>query len=257
MSVCTITYNGKDFADFNVYIDGSKAFGSPEKDYEIIEIPGRNGGLSIFNNRFKDIEVSIPCYIRQNFVENYRHMMEYLNSVNGYQRFETSKEPEYFRRALFLGAVEPSPGQFNKTGRFTLNFRLNPQRWLKSSEEWIDLTDVPSYHFDNPTNMGAKPIFRFYENGTIYVSSVDSSSGEEVLTRTGEVTITNNVGKYVDIDCETFDCYSESGGVITNRNADVTFTIDPVINPGDNMITYYVVNPGAIILEIIPRFFMI
>lgn len=250
MSVCTITYNGKDFADFNVYIDGSKAFGSPEKDYEIIEIPGRNGGLSIFNNRFKDIEVSIPCYIRQNFVENYRHMMEYLNSVNGYQRFETSKEPEYFRRALFLGAVEPSPGQFNKTGRFTLNFRLNPQRWLKSAEDMIDITGI-DWNVDNPTNMASKPLFRFYGNGEIRV--VDPATDEYI----GKVTITNNSSGYVDIDCETFDCYSESGGVISNRNADVTFVVDPILQPGENRVVYSITNPGAIVLEVIPRFFMI
>ena len=252
-----ITFAGRSLSDFNTFMDQSKSFGSPEKDYEIISIPGRNGDLSIYNNRFKDITVSIPCFIRDNFLENYRALMQYLNSVDGYQRFETSKEPEYFRKALFLGSVEPATSAFNKSGKFTLNFRLNPQRWLKSAEDWVDLSSEDIYYFDNPTNMPAKPIFRFYENGNIYVSSVDSSSGTDVFTVTGEVKITNNVDKYVDIDCETFDCYSESGGVITNRNADVTFDVDPIVMPGKNLIVYHVTNPGEIILEIIPRFFMI
>lgn len=245
-----ITFAGRSLSDFNTFMDQSKSFGSPEKDYEIISIPGRNGDLSIYNNRFKDITVSIPCFIRDNFLENFRALTQYLNSVDGYQRFETSKEPDYFRKALFLGLVEPNTSAFNKSGKFTLNFRLNPQRWLKSAEDMIDITGI-DWNVNNPTNMPSKPLFRFYENGEIRV--VDPATDEYI----GKVTITNNVDKYVDIDCETFDCYSESGGVITNRNADVTFVIDPILQPGDNRVLYTVMNPGAIVLEIIPRFFMI
>ena len=100
--------------------------------------------------------------------------------------------------------------------------------------------------------MASKPLFRFWGNGTIYVSDPDT---DDVI---GQVTVTDNAyPSYVDIDCETFDCYSESGGVISNRNADVTFTIDPILKTGENRVTYYVVNPGTKILEMIPRFFMI
>ena len=245
-----ITFNGRSLSDFNTFMDQSKSFGSPEKDYEIISIPGRNGDLSIYNNRFKDITVSIPCFIRDNFLENYRALMQYLNSVDGYQRFETSKEPEYFRKALFLGSVEPTTSAFNKSGKFTLNFRLNPQRWLKSAEDMIDITGI-DWNVDNPTNMASKPLFRFYGNGEIRV--VDPATDEYI----GKVTITNNSSSYVDIDCETFDCYSESGGVISNRNADVTFVVDPILQPGENRVVYSITNPGAIVLEVIPRFFMI
>ena len=57
-----LTYNGRQFSEFNTFFDGSKAFGTPEKDYELVEIMGRNGNLSIYNDRFKDITLPFPCF---------------------------------------------------------------------------------------------------------------------------------------------------------------------------------------------------
>lgn len=243
----TLIYNGKSFADFETYTDFSQSFSTPEKDVEIISIPGRNGDLSIFNNRFMDQEISFPCYIRKDFIRNFRQLTQWLNSVNGYQRLETSKEPEYFRDALFLGAVEPTPGQFTKDGHFTIKFRMHPQRWLKSSLESIDVG--ANYKIFNPTNMPAKPLIRFVGNGEVRFV-VDS----EVI---GKVTVTNNTSpSYVDIDCETYDAYSVDGqGNIVNRNADVTFDSDPYIPPGECSVPWTIIGQGAFHIYLTPRFF--
>lgn len=246
-----LVYNGRALSEFNVFFDGSKSFGSPEKDYEFISIPGRNGDLSIFNNRFKDITITFPCFIKENFVENFRNLTQFLNETHGYLRLETSKEPDYFRKALFLGTSDPKTGSFNKSGTFDLTFRCQPQRWLKSAEDMINVTN--GWQVFNPTNMPAKPLFRFWGNGTVNV--IDPNDIDGFI---GRIHVTNNAyPSYVDIDCETFDCYSESDGIIVNRNADVTFEADPVLMPGENIVTYYVVNPGSEILAIIPRFYMI
>lgn len=248
----SIIYNGRALEEFALFIDGSTSFKSPEKEYEVISIPGRNGDLSIFN-RFSDIDVSIPCYIHKRFIENYRNLLRYLNSIEGYQRFEISNDPNHFRKALFLGAITPDTGPFNFSGRFNLNFRMNPQRWLKWGEEWIDATSPGSYTWmiDNPTNMPTKPMLIFKGNGAI---SFYNGSGTLLST----ITVTNNDQNYVEIDCETFDCYSENIGLITNRNSDVTFSGDPELIPGENMIVYSTTHSGIDPdLEVMPRFFVI
>ena len=248
----TITFGGRTLSDFNAFFDQSKSFASPEKDYEIISIPGRNGDLSIYNNRFKDFNVSIPCFIRDNFLENYRALMQYLNGVDGYKRFETSKEPDYFRKALFLGSVEPNTSPFNKSGKFTLNFRLNPQRWLKSSESLVDITNQSNdWTVNNPTNMPSKPLFDFRGNGEILIK--DSLN----TTIYGKITVTNNSGSDVMIDCETFDCYTITQYGITNRNADVTFNVDPELKIGENYISWTSSQSLGTVIEIAPRFFVI
>lgn len=246
--ISTIIYNGRSFSEFGVFADLSHTLRSPEKDYDLISIPGRNGDLSIFNDKFKDIEFTIHCYIKNDFVQNYRNLIDFLNESHGYLRFETSKEPDYYREALFLGEVDPIVRPFNRNGSFDLAFRCHPQRWLKTSLEMIDVTD--NYAIYNPCNMPAKPIIRFVGNGSVSITNADW----ELI---GQVEISNNVSpSYVDIDCETYDAYSLDGqGNVVNRNADVSFVIDPKIVPGENHITWYIIDAGRVYLT--PRFFNI
>ena len=146
-------YNGRDFSDFGVHVDESKAFGSPEKDYELIEVVGRNGNLSIYNDRFKDIVLSFPCFIRSGFIEKYRNLLAYLNSLNGYQRLETEKEPNHFRKALFTGSVDVQTTPWNQGGFFTINFSALPQRFLKSGENWTTVSSSSSEISGNPVSI--------------------------------------------------------------------------------------------------------
>lgn len=146
-------FNGKDFADFGVHVDESKAFGSPEKDYELVEIMGRNGNLSIYNDRFKDITLPFPCFIRTGFIEKYRSLLAYLNSQTGYQRLETDKEPNHFRKALFQGIVDPQTTAFNHGGFFTVNLLAHPQRFLKSGEIPVSASSQSVSYEGNPVEI--------------------------------------------------------------------------------------------------------
>ena len=238
-----LVYGGKSFAEFNTFFDGSKSFGTPEKDYEIISIPGRSGDLSVFNNRYKDQTIDFPCFIRNNFLENYRALTEYLNSLNGYQRLETSKEPYHFRKALFLGLVEPQTGSFNKSGSFTISFRCNPQRWLKEGENWLTFdttrgTDHRSIF--NPTLQPAKPIIRCYGAGLTFFGGKSFN-----LQRVDSY-------DYVDVDCETKNVYTVSNGVMINLNTNFSGTF-PSFEPGET--SFYSQNGYK--MEIMPRWYEI
>ena len=48
-----LTFNGQSFADFHTFWDGKDLFVTPEKDVTFYEIPGRNGEVSVSNDRFK------------------------------------------------------------------------------------------------------------------------------------------------------------------------------------------------------------
>ena len=228
-----LTFAGKSFADFSTFFDGSKAFGSPEKDYDLVSIVGRSGDLSYWNGRFNDIVLPFPCFIRQDFIKNYRELTEYLNSIDGYQRLETSKEPNYFRKALFTGLVEPQTSPFNHSGQFTINFRCHPQRWLKSGERALRFTSNGTLR--NPTRQNALPMIGVYGEGTVTI-------GERSFT------IDAVDADYVDVDCELMDCYS--GDV--NQNAKVHVDDFPYLAPGLNEITL-----DGVTVDIIPRWFEI
>lgn len=234
-----LTYAGKSFSDFFTVFDGSKAFGSPEKDYDVVSIVGRSGDLSYYNGRFKDITLPFPCFIRYNFLENFRNLTEYLNTVEGYQRLETSKEPNHFRKALFLGVVEPQTTPFNHSGHFTIEFRCHPQRWLKSGEKAIKIT--AGRYLRNPTLQTAKPLLRIYGIGSVTIEGVEitiDSSISESTAYTG----------YVDVDCEIMDAYVGD----TNMNNYIHAGEFPVLKPGLNSITL-----DGVTCDITPRWFEI
>lgn len=225
-----LTYNGKAFSEFNTFFDGSKAFGSPEKDYEYFEILGRNGSLSRYNNRLKDIYLEFPCFIRTGFIDNYRNLLSFLNSAEGYCRLESSKEPNVFRLAVFEGAVEPTTTPFNHGGYFTIRFRCKPQRFYKSGELWV----TPGSQIFNPTGQTARPIIRIYGSGSFMI---------------GNKTVTVNTAgtSYIDLDCETMDAYEGA----YNRNGNIETDFEQVgLKPGNNGITV-----NGVTLKIMPRWF--
>ncbi len=224
-------FNGKDFADFGVFVDESKAFGSPEKDYELVEIMGRNGNLSIYNDRFKDITLPFPCFIRTGFIEKYRSLLAYLNSQAGYQRLETDKEPNHFRKALFQGIVDPQTTAFNHGGFFTVNLLAHPQRFLKSGEIPVSASELW-----NPTYFDSHPLIRCYGNGSLTINSQT-------------ITVASNPYDYVDIDCDIMDAFCGAN----NANSYVSFNTDfVVLKSGTNGITHNMTK-----VEITPRWYEI
>ena len=173
-----LSYNGKNFSEFNTFFDGSKAFGSPEKDYELVEIMGRNGSLSIYNDRFKDILLPFPCFVRSSFLTHYRQLVEFLNSQHGYLRLETSKEPNHFRKALFQGIVEPQTTPFNHGGQFTINFLAKPQRFLKSGETPVSSQSQDEEYEGNPVSINNPSGLSNVKSLEVGLEPIQSGSGD-------------------------------------------------------------------------------
>ena len=120
-----------------------------------------------------------------------------------------------------MAAINPDMNQFNKKGKFTLEFDCKPQRFLKSGT--VEQTITSGTSITNPTAFASQPLIRIYGNGTVTVG-------------TQTVTVTGNTETYVDVDCELMDCFYGT----TNLNKKVTLSGHefPVLAPGSNTITY-------------------
>lgn len=148
-----ITYNGKNLSDFGVYYDSHSAFGSPERDVELVEVAGKDGALIIDNDRFKNIDLTFPCYINTNFLAQYRNALAYLQSCKGYNRLEYTQEPNHFRMASFNMGSQPTPNQFHKSGQFPVVFNCKPQRFLKSGETPVSSQSQDEEYEGNPVSI--------------------------------------------------------------------------------------------------------
>ena len=214
-----ILFNNRALSEFGVSVDGSELFTVPAKVVETVSIPGKNGDLLLPSNRWENVVISIPCGIKKNFRGNYSALVAYLNSIDGYARIESTEFPDVYRMAHFASAIEPSMGQFNRFGMFTLNFDAKPQKYLKSGEYPIDITGVTT--ITNPTQFSAKPLLMIQGTGLITIGSY-------------AMRLTANTGTTV-IDCELQDAYE---GTI-NRNPDIEYVTGDFlqIEPGTATVT--------------------
>lgn len=234
-----LTFGGKSFSDFNTFWDGSKVFVKPMKNYDIYDIPGRNGALSMSKKYFGNVTVSFNCFIRQDFKKNYSQLIDYLNSFDGYQRLETTTEPDIFRMALFHSAVDPTTGAWNHSGQFTLTFDCMPQQFLKIGEIPVQIGKYSEQVLNNPTYQKARELIKVTGTGSFYVN------GEKVTV------YQNSNGVY--IDSELMDCYAIENGIAVNMNpsVDVPEGFVPLVS-GDNII-----QSENVSLEITPRWWRV
>lgn len=219
----TISINDVSLRTFGVFYDGSKLYDTPDKDVTFFSVPGKNGDLTISNDRFKNIEISINCFIRSDFQTNYSNLVNFLYSQEGYCKIETSTEPDIYRYGAFVKAIQPDTGAFLKYGQFTLVFNCKPQKYLKTGLVWSYVNAGASMTLTNPTPMTAQPLIMCQGIGYIAVGNrriaVDANTSTTF------------------IDCEIKDAYENATQEIINRNADILITGGfPILPSGETTI---------------------
>lgn len=225
-----------DLATYGVYISGQGTFGAPEREYTFYDVPGRDGSIPGINTRLRNIEVKYDCFIYSNFETNIRNLRSFLLSKTGYVRIEDDYDTTHFRRGIYSGPFEPYVKETNDAGSFTLTFNCQPQRWLKSGEQYFTLTGL-NPTITNPTIFKAKPLVRV-QAASSTVPDI-SFGGVKIVI---DDTVKTSLGlTYVDIDCETQNVYNGT----TNLAAYVAFKdsgssvygLDaPTLAPGVNTI---------------------
>lgn len=223
-----ISFNGKLLSEYGVSVDESGSHIKAKRSYTTTSVAGRNGDLTYSNNRYENVSIAFPCFIRSDYIDRYADLMAFLTSEDGYKRLEIASEADYYREAVLDSSSEPTTGPWTKSASFTLTFNCKPQRWLISGETAVE---NPS-SLTNPFYTDAAPLIRVYGSGTLKV-------GSETLV------IASHTYDYIDIDCYLQDCYY--GGTNCNNLVTLSSGDFPVLKAGANGISYdgtkYTVTP--------------
>lgn len=230
-----LVFGNANTRDYGVGIYGDKLADPPERDYEYVEIPGKNGDLIIDKGRYKNKFISYKAYIIDKYAVNIMGLRNALLTQKGYQKLDDTVNPDEFRMGQVIPFEIDEVGVL-KAGEFTIQFNCKPQRYLKSGEAPITFSAAGSIF--NQTSEASKPFLRVYGSGAGTVGI-----GSETITISA-------INSYVDIDCEIMNAFKGA----TNCNKDVSFTNDIVLNPGLNGIT---ITGNITSVEITPRWFII
>lgn len=153
---------------YGVYITGEAVYNAPERDVEMITIPGRNGSFALDKGRFQNIEVSYPAGIFADTEADFRQAISdfrnFLCSRKGYVRLQDEYNPNEYRMAVYKSGLEVDPAQL-RAGEFEITFDCKPQRYLMSGEAAVDVSDGDTLM--NPTMFESSPLLEVKGYGTI------------------------------------------------------------------------------------------
>lgn len=167
----SLTFDGEDSRDYGVYITGQAVFNAPEREVEMISIPGRNGQFALDKGRFENIEVTYPAGIFANteaeFAEAVSNFRNLLCSKRGYVRLQDEYHPDEYRMAIYKSGLELENVAL-KAGEFEITFDCKPQRYLTSGETVLTVTNGGTV--TNPTLFDASPLLQLSGYGKIAIN---------------------------------------------------------------------------------------
>lgn len=187
------TFNGHDSRDCGIYISGSGTLNGAGRNYDAIEVPGRDGDLLGVEKRLNNIELTYPAFTYGNLGTLLPALKEVLLGAVGYKRLTDSYHPDEFRLAYFPGPLDVDPTAKRDAAEFDVTFMCKPQRWLLSGE--TQTTYTAAFTVTNPTAFTARPLLRVNGYGVLTVGSV-------------VIEIPDDIVQDVIIDCATMDCYT-------------------------------------------------
>ena len=170
----TITFGGVTSSTYDIYISGEGVWSAPERDAEVITIPGRNGAFVQDNGRFQNITVTYPAFIVKDNNTNFKTKIDgfrnAMASKVGYQRLVDTYHTDEYRMAAFIGGMEVEPILYNDhAATFDLVFECKPQRFLTSGETAVSVANNGT--ITNPTLFDSKPMLEVKGYGDIGIGN--------------------------------------------------------------------------------------
>lgn len=244
-----LEFDGVSSRTYGVYITGEAVYNAPERDVEMITIPGRSGSFALDNGRFQNIEVSYPAGIFADTEADFRQAISdfrnFLCSRKGYVRLQDEYNPDEYRMAVYKSGLEVDPAML-KAGEFKITFDCKPQRWLISGETEVAVDSGDT--LTNPTLFESSPLLEVYGYGAVSFNDYDievlsAELGEikvtdSIIFNTSPKTITMNVSNLVLGDAIYV---KDDGGVVCSvRTTDGSkFYPEPFVVSATNVLSSY------------------
>lgn len=242
-----IVYGGESSSDYGMVVAEAPAYERPKRKETIYTVPGRNGSVLFQEDAWEDVPRNYKVWLAEDgndtLVKKVDAFEAWLNTQRGYIRLEDNFEPDVFRLAYYSGG-DGFTNNLTQYGEATLSFTCRPERFLKSGETPITVTNGTV--ITNPTKFASKPLIRLQVTYTSTPTSIEITINSKTMTAV--------VDDYLYIDCERMDAYRLEA---ENRNSSISGEF-PTIAPGSNTVSLrFPSGSGSPVATIIPRYFTV
>lgn len=165
-----VTFGSVNLSTYNAFAIYCNIFDRPERDVDVVSVPGRNGDLIFDNGRYKNLDRVYTIQVTG--VANAQNLINALTKANGYQELED----DYDTTVYYMARLKNRPRVTQFVGNavlLTVTFDRKPQRFLKSGRDtpvtgtYIGNTQIPNGHwFVNYTDDRVYGIIKIPINNT-------------------------------------------------------------------------------------------
>jgi len=127
-----VTFGSVNLSTYNAFAIYCNIFDRPERDVEVVSVPGRNGDLIFDNGRYKNLDRVYTIQVTG--VANAQNLINALTKAIGYQELED----DYDTTVYYMARLKNRPRVVQFVGNavlLTVTFDRKPQRWLKSGRD--------------------------------------------------------------------------------------------------------------------------
>ena len=126
-----VIFGGVNLSSYNAFAIYCNIFDRPERDVEVVSVPGRNGDLIFDNGRYKNLDRVYTIQVTG--VANAQNLINALTKTLGYQELSD----EYDTTVYYMARLKNRPRIAQFVGNavlITVTFDRKPQRWLTSGK---------------------------------------------------------------------------------------------------------------------------
>ena len=218
------TYKNIKASDMGLRVLNDVLFTSPERDTELIQVPGRDGDLVMSHDRYHSVIRSIPCRLEAhlgNVEKLINDINNWLVNSDGFHEFLWHNDPDFIYKAKIEGHIE-SQRMLTRFAHTVIEFRLHPIKYHRLSlrEREIENGAVVV----NALPLDAKPIIRIVGGGDVTVQLGDQ---QIILTALPD-------GCIIDSETQTITDLNQTTTLFTHMRS-YPF---PKLKPGNNKLTW-------------------
>lgn len=223
-------FDGLNSNEFGLQIKNWNYLDAPERSFEEIEVPGRNGSLIIDDGNYKNRVIDITCLVDlrgkdKNIVGN--KMNEWLLMDKQYKKLRISDDMDNYFEAICINKLSFSEilGDF-----FEIIISFSAKPFKKSSRnEMIEIKKNEVATIYNDSKVEAEPLIKVYTSikGTVCSITINNYN----------YSFKNHPEKEFVIDSEMMHVYREINGLIENYNQYYTSDEFPILKHGENTIS--------------------